>query len=86
MARHRKNKGINFRGLRKKCFTCGSIKLVEHRMVEIPPSTKNYNPKEEKKVHEQKDAIVTHYCSTECAPGGADVWIYNYTELDFWRP
>ena len=55
-------------------------------MIEIPSSNRNYNPKEQKKVHEQRDAIVTHYCSTECAPGGVDEWIYNYTELDFWKP
>jgi len=86
MGRHRRNKGINFRGLRKKCSTCGSIKLVEHRMIEIPPSTRLYNPKEEKKVHEQKDAVITHYCSVECAPDGVDRWHNHYTEEDFWRP
>jgi len=55
-------------------------------MIEIPPSTRLYNPKEEKKVHEQKDAVITHYCSVECAPDGVDRWHNHYTEEDFWRP
>ncbi len=86
MPRRKRNKGINFNGLRKKCSTCGSIKVVEHRLVEVPPSNRNYNPKEEKKVHEQRDAVVTHYCSVECAPGGVNEWHNHYTEEDFWRP
>jgi len=86
MARHKRNKGINLEGLRKKCSTCGSIKQVQHRLVEIPPSNRAFNPKEEKKVHEQRDAVVRHYCSVDCAPGGVDEWYNQYTELDFWRP
>ena len=82
MARHKRNKGINFNGLRKKCSTCGSIKVVEHRKVELPMRNNNYNPREEKKAVDLPGAVVYHYCSTECA---GDSFVYNYTDLDFWR-
>jgi len=67
MARHKRNKGINFNGLRKKCSVCGSIRKVEHRKVELPMRNNNYNPREEKKAVDLPGAVVYHYCSVECA-------------------
>ena len=36
MARHRRNKGINLKGLRRKCAVTGKVTQVEHRLIELP--------------------------------------------------
>lgn len=78
----RRNKGINLEGLRKKCSTCGSIKQVQHRKVELLPSSRAFNPKETTPAHELPGAVVSHYCSVECA---GDDYINNYTDENFYR-
>ena len=85
MARYRRNKGINLEGLRKKCSTCGKIKQVEHRKLEIPMRNNNYNPKEQKKAVDLPGVVVYHYCSLDCAPGDVSNWTDTYTEEDFYR-
>ena len=86
MARHRRNKGINLKGLRRKCAVTGKVTQVEHRLIELPPSNRAYNPKETKKAIDIKGAVVKHYSSTDVAPGGKDEWYNNYTDNDFWKP
>ena len=87
MPRRKKNKSINLEGLRRKCVDTGRVGQVAHIHIEVPPSTKNYNPKEEKKVIDSKDAIVTYYSSTEAAEAvhGENSFTNHYTEEDFWR-
>ena len=87
MPRRKKNKSINLEGLRRKCSDTGRVGQVAHIHIEVPPSTKNYNPKEEKKVIDSKDAIVTYYSSTEAAEAvhGENSFTNNYTEEDFWK-
>ena len=87
MARHKRNKGINLKGLRRKCEDTGTVKQVVCRHIEIPPSNRNYNPKEEGKVVDIKGAIVNYYSSTEAAEAvhGESSFTNNYTEEDFWK-
>ena len=56
MARHKRNKSINLEGLRRKCSDTGRVGQVAHIHIEIPPSNKNYNPKETNKVIDNKEA------------------------------
>ena len=88
MARHKRNKGINLKGLRRKCEDTGTVKQVVCRHIEIPPSNRNYNPKETNRVIDNKDAIVNYYSSTEAAEAvhGEGAFTNNYTEEDFWKP
>ena len=46
MARRKKNKGINLEGLRRKCAVTGKVAQVVCRYIEIPPSNRTFNPKE----------------------------------------
>ena len=81
----KRNKGINLEGLRRKCAVTGKIAQVEHRLIELPPSNRAFNPKETRKVHELSGAVVKHYSSTDVAPGGKDEWYNNYKEEDFYK-
>lgn len=85
MPRRKRNKGINLKGLRRKCSATGKIAQVEHRLIELPPSNRAFNPKETKNVIDIKGAVVKHYSSTDVAPGGRDEWYNNYTEEDFYK-
>ena len=85
MPRRRRNQGINLKGLRRKCSATGKIAQVEHRLIELPPSNRAFNPKETRKAHELPGAVVKHYSSTDVAPGGKDEWYNNYTEEDFYK-
>jgi hypothetical protein len=78
----RRNKPLWKEGFRKKCSTCGSIKQVQHRKVELLPSSRAFNPKETTPAHELPGAVVSHYCSVECA---GDDYINNYTDENFYR-
>ena len=85
MPRRKRNKGINLKGLRRKCSATGKIAQVEHRLIELPPSNRSFNPKETRKAHELPGAVVKHYSSTDVAPGGKDEWYNNYKEEDFYK-
>ena len=87
MARHRRNKGINLKGLRRKGAVTGKVTQVEHRLRELPPSNRNYNPKETRKVVDIKGAIVRNYSSREAAEAvhGENSFTNHYTEEDFWK-
>ena len=50
MPRRKKNKSINLEGLRRKCSDTGRVGQVAHIHIQVPPSNRNYNPKEEGKV------------------------------------
>ena len=50
MPRRKRNQGINFEGLRRKCEDTGTVKQVVCRHIELPPSNRAFNPKETKKV------------------------------------
>ena len=88
MPRRKRNQGINFEGLRRKCEDTGTVKQVVCRHIELPPSNRNFNPKEEKKVVDIKGAIVRNYSSREAAEKvhGEGSFTNNYTEDDFLRP
>ena len=58
MPRRRRNQGINLKGLRKKCSDTGRVGQVEHIHIEIPPSNRAFNPKEDKKVVDIKGAVI----------------------------
>ena len=81
----KRNKGISLKGLRRKCSATGKIAQVEHRLIELPPSNRAFNPKETRKAHELPGAVVKHYSSTDVAPGGKDEWYNNYKEEDFYK-
>ena len=71
--------------IRRKCATCGSVKVVKHRLWSIPPNLKpgTYNANTTKK--ERKDipgATALNYCSIEC---GGDTFVNHYTADDFIR-
>ena len=87
MARHKRNKGINLKGLRRKCEDTGTVKQVVCRHIEIPPSNRNYNPKETRKGVDIKGAIVRNYSSREAAEAvhGENSFTNHYTEEDFWK-
>ena len=87
MARHKRNKGINLKGLRRKCSDTGRVGQVEHIHIQIPPSNRNYNPKETRKVVDIKGAIVRNYSSREAAEAvhGENSFTNHYTEEDFWK-
>ena len=87
MARHKRNKGINLKGLRRKCEDTGTVKQVVCRHIEIPPSNRIYNPKETRKVVDIKGAIVRNYSSREAAEAvhGENSFTNHYTEEDFWK-
>jgi len=72
--------------VRRKCATCGKIKLVEHREWSIPEAktqvTYVSNPKKRKLRKDMPGVTVTNYCSVECA---GPEFVNNYTEDDFLR-
>ena len=83
----RRNKPLWKEGFRKKCSTCGSIKQVQHRKVELLPNNRAFNPKETRKAHELPGAVVKHYSSREAAEKvhGEGSFTNNYTEEDFYK-
>ena len=87
MPRRRRNQGINLEGLRKKCSDTGRVGQVEHIHIQIPPSNRNFNPKEEGKVVDIKGAIVRNYSSREAAEKvhGEGSFTNTYTEEDFYK-
>ena len=87
MPRRKRNQGINLDGLRRKCSDTGRVGQVEHIHIQIPPSNRNYNPKETKKVVDIKGAIVRNYSSREAAEAvhGENSFTNHYTEEDFWK-
>jgi|TARA_Y100000015_G_scaffold9600_1_gene9099 hypothetical protein len=85
MPRRKRNKGINLKGMRRKCSATGKIAQVEHILIELPPSNRAFNPKETKKAIDTKGAVVKYYSSTDVAPGGKDEWYNNYKEEDFYK-
>ena len=87
MPRRKRNKGINLKGLRRKCAATGKIAQVEHRLIELPPSNRAFNPKETRKAHELPGAVVKHYSSIEAAESvhGEGSFTNNYTEEDFYK-
>jgi hypothetical protein len=87
MPRRKRNQGINFEGLRKKCEDTGTVKQVVCRHIELPPSNRAFNPKETRKAHELPGAVVKHYSSREAAEKvhGEGSFTNNYTEEDFYK-
>lgn len=87
MPRRKRNQGINLEGLRKKCSDTGRVGQVEHIHIKIPPSNRNFNPKEEGKVVDIKGAVVNYYSSTEGAEEvhGEGSFTNTYKEEDFYR-
>ena len=83
----KRNKGINFEGLRRKCAVTGKVAQVVCRHIELPPSNRAFNPKETKKVVDIKGAIVRNYSSREAAEKvhGKGSFTNNYTEEDFYK-
>ena len=83
----KRNKGINFEGLRRKCAVTGKVAQVVCRHIELPPSNRAFNPKETRKAHELPGAVVKHYSSIEAAESvhGEGSFTNNYTEEDFYR-
>ena len=83
----KRNKGINFEGLRRKCAVTGKVAQVVCRHIELPPSNRAFNPKETRKAHELPGAVVKHYSSREAAESvhGKDSFTNTYTEDDFLR-
>jgi len=81
----KRNKGINLKGMRRKCAATGKIAQVEHILIELPPSNRAFNPKETKKAIDIKGAVVKYYSSTDVAPGGKERWYNNYKEEDFYK-
>ena len=74
--------------IRRKCSTCGKIKVVKHRSWKIPTNSSQfnipiYNKNAAKKNREdQPGATVKNYCSIECS---GDSFLNKYTEDDFER-
>ncbi len=74
--------------IRRKCATCGKIRVVKHRSWSIPTvsseySQPTYNPNSKKKDRiDQPGVTVTNYCSIEC---GGESFVNPYTEDDFLR-
>ena len=70
--------------IRRKCATCGSVKLVQHRSWTVPPTTQYrqpiYNPKTAKKRQDMPGVSVLNYCSIDCE---GDEFINHYTADDF---
>ena len=83
----KRNKGINFEGLRRKCAVTGKVAQVVCRHIELPPSNRAFNPKETRKAHELPGAVVKHYSSIEAAElvHGEGSFTNNYTEEDFYK-
>ncbi len=83
----KRNKGINFAGLRRKCAVTGKVAQVVCRHIELPPSNRAFNPKETRKAHELPGAVVKHYSSIEVAESvnGEGSFTNNYTEEDFYK-
>ena len=88
MPRRKRNQGINFEGLRRKCEDTGTVKQVVCRHIELPPMNRTFNPKETQKTTDIKGAIVRNYSSREAAEKvhGEGSFTNNYTEDDFLRP
>lgn len=73
---------------RRKCATCGKVRLVKHRKQTIPTAASEYkiptyNKNATHKKRTEVPGVVTeHYCSIECA---GDSFVNTYTEDDFLR-
>tara|TARA_R100000426_G_scaffold11625_2_gene11905 strand:+ start:437 stop:700 length:264 start_codon:yes stop_codon:yes gene_type:complete len=83
----KRNKGINFEGLRRKCAVTGKVAQVVCRHIELPPSNRAFNPKETRKAHELPGAVVKYYSSREAAESvhGEGSFTNNYKEEDFYK-
>jgi hypothetical protein len=83
----KRNKGINFEGLRRKCAVTGKVAQVVCRHIELPPSNRAFNPKETRKAHELPGAVVKYYSSREAAEKvhGEGSFTNNYKEEDFYK-
>ena len=83
----KRNQGINFEGLRRKCAVTGKVAQVVCRHIELPPSNRAFNPKETKKVVDIKGAVVYNYSSREAAEKvhGEGSFTNNYKEEDFYK-
>ena len=74
--------------IRRKCSTCGKIKVVKHRSFKMPTNSSEfnipiYNKNASKKNREDvKGVEVKNYCSIECSGDGFE---NKYTEDDFDR-
>ena len=74
--------------IRRKCSTCGKIKVVKHRSWKIPTNSSQFNipiynkNANHKKREDQTGTSVKNYCSIECA---GDTFLNKYTEDDFDR-
>jgi len=73
--------------IRRKCFTCGSIKEVQHKHFTMPRNTTQttYTTNMDKKVlrTDVKGVEIKYYCSTDCA---GPEFINSYDEDQFIRP
>jgi len=87
MPRRKRNQGLNFDGLRRKCAATGKVAQVVCKHIELPPSNRAFNPKETTKVDDIKGAVVKHYSSRELAEQahGEGSFTNNYTDEDFWK-
>lgn len=74
--------------IRRKCSTCGKVKVVQHRSWNIPDASSEfniptYNKNAEHKNREDRAGVeVRNYCSIECS---GDSFLNKYTEEDFDR-
>ena len=74
--------------IRRKCSTCGKIKVVQHRSWVVPSASSEFNiptynkNAEHKNREDLKGAVVKNYCSLECS---GDSFLNKYTEEDFDR-
>lgn len=74
--------------IRRKCATCGKVRVVKHRSWSIPAVSSEfniptYNKNANRKNREDQPGVsVKNYCGIECA---GDSFINKYTEDDFDR-
>jgi len=74
--------------IRRKCHTCGKIRVVKHRSWSVPTVATEFKIPTYNKNATKKDRIdqpgveVKNYCSIECS---GDSFLNKYTEDDFDR-
>ena len=74
--------------IRRKCHTCGKIRVVKHRSWSVPTMSSEFNipiynkNANHKNREDQPGTSVKNYCSIECA---GDTFLNKYTEDDFDR-
>lgn len=74
--------------IRRKCATCGKVRVVKHRSWSIPTVSSEFNIPTYNKNATKKNRIdqpgveVKNYCSIECS---GDSFLNKYTEDDFDR-